>query len=485
MKTRLLSTAAAAALLAAGFASAESLPLSSVNKANEVIDAAIEAHGGAEALDGLKSLVQENRFVGFAVGQSRKPGEPWDQNESHNFSAVDLENEVFVTRNKGEAGGFTFDTGTIINGEESYQLDFRGKTAAPIAEPDYDTNSGPTIRVTPPLIIKQLMARRQTSHWLGEVDIDGRKHDVITLVMEVGPALSLYIDQESHMLTRMERVLPPFGQVEYEFSDYRTIDGVAFNESFKLYVNGSQNIIFEDLVQKVNAPIEQYTAVPAELQRIPAITPDDMNLNEIEEGVFLVGGNGAYGLFVEMQDHVVAIGGTQGVADRIKEMRKEISDKPVRYGVLTHHHSDHIPGTADYVAAGATVITFKENEEVVRAAAGDQEVTLEFVNDRMTLGSGDRRVELYNIGPTPHAENMLIAYLPSEGIVFEADHFQQPRTGPIPPGVSNTVALAAALDRLGLDYRTIVGAHSPRVGSSEDLKTAASRAASLAAAGGQ
>lgn len=485
MKTIFVATAASTLLLAGNIACAESLPLTAVNKANDVIDAAIEAHGGADALDSLTSLVQENRFIGFAVGQSRKPAEPWDRNEQHNFSAVDLENEVFVTRNKGETGGFVFDTGTIINGEESYQIDYRNNTAAPIAEPDFDTNSGPTIRVTPPLIMKQLMARRHTSHWLGEVDIDGRKHDVITLVMEVGPALSLYIDQETHMLGRMERVLPPFGQVEYEFGDYRTIDGIAFNESFKLYVNGSQNIIFEDLVQKVNVPVGEYTALPDTLQRIPAITPDDMNLNEIEEGVFLVGGNGTYGLFVEMPDHVVAIGGTQGAADRIKELRKEIPDKPITYGVLTHHHSDHVPGTADYAAEGATVITFRENEEVVRAAAGDAEVRLEFVEDRLTLGSGERRIELYNIGPTPHAENMLIAYLPKEGIVFEADHFPQPRTGPIPPAVPNTVAFAQALNGLGIEYKTIVGAHSPRVGSREDLLASVGHSSAAVASGGQ
>ena len=85
------------------------------------------------------------------------------------------------------------------------------------------------MRVTPALLVKQLMERRQTSHWLGEVEFDGRAHDVITLVMEVGPALALYIDQDTHMLTRMECVLPPFGQVEYRFLDYTMIDGIAFN----------------------------------------------------------------------------------------------------------------------------------------------------------------------------------------------------------------------------------------------------------------
>lgn len=481
MKGRYLMTTAVSMLLACAPALADSIPLQAVNKANEVIDRAIDAHGGADNLAGLSTFVLTSKFTNYAVGQSRKPGKPWDENHTNNFAAIDLDNEIYVARNAGETGGFIFDNATIINGGESYQIDHRRGTAAPIAEPNYDAASGPTIRITPALLIKQLMARRHTSHWLGEAVIDGRTHDIVTLVMEVGPALSMYFDRESGMLVRMERVLPPFGQVEYAFLDYETVDGIALNTRFELYVNGDINLVVDGMRQQINVPIEQYTALPPDLQRIAAVTPNEFGSNEIEEGVFLIGGNGAYGLFVEMEDYVVAIGGTQGAADRIAELRKAIPDKPIRYGVLTHHHSDHVPATADYAAEGATVITFAENEEVVRAAAGDAEVELQFVDDHLTLGRGDRRVELYDIGPTPHVEHLLIAYLPGEGIVFEADHFPQPQTGPMPPAVPNTVAFARALNELGLDFKAIVGAHTPRVATPEDLAAMLSHPSAAAA----
>ena len=470
MKRSNVLSIAGVVLVSTGLAWAESIPLRAVNKANEVIDAAIQAHGGAEAIDGVQTFTRKTTFKNSAVGQSLRPGQPWDQNESQNFAAIDLENEIYYTKAKGEGGGFTFSNATLINGEDSYQMDFRRGTAAPIAQPNYDNASGPTIRVTPVLLMKQLMARRQTSHWLGVEDVDGRPHDIITLVMEVGPALSMYFDQETHMLNRMERVLPPFGQVEYLFQDYAMVDGVAVNANFTLLVNGDVNILMEDMIQRVNVPIDQYVAVPSKLQKIAAVTPNEFGSEEIDEGVFLVGGNGAYSLFVEMDDHIVAIGGTQGVADRNAEILGQIEDKPIRYGVLTHHHNDHIPGTADYAAEGITVITFEDNAEVVRAAAGGNDVELQFVEDRLTLGSGDRRVELYNIGPTPHVENMLIAYLPKEGIIFEADHFPQPQTGPMGPAVPATKAFARALDELGLRYNRIVGAHSPRIGTPADLQ---------------
>jgi glyoxylase-like metal-dependent hydrolase (beta-lactamase superfamily II) len=220
--------------------------------------------------------------------------------------------------------------------------------------------------------------------------------------------------------------------------------------------------------------------VPENLEKVAAIAPDPLSTQEIDEGVFLIGGNGTYALFVEMDDHVVAIGGTQTVPASIAEMRKVIADKPIRYGVLTHHHSDHVPGAAAYAAEGATIITFKENETVVRKAAGSDDAKLEFVEDSMTLTDGSRSVVLYNIGPTPHAENILIAYLPDQGIIFEADHFPQPLNGVIPPAVPATVAFAAALDKLDLQYTKIVGAHSPRVASPADLKTALFRESAAA-----
>ncbi|MGK2925721.1 MAG: MBL fold metallo-hydrolase, partial [Lysobacterales bacterium] len=443
---RQLILTAAILLLTSGAALAESLPLRSVNQANAVIDAAVEAYGGTEALDALQTVAQKQNFTTYATGQSRKPGPPWDEGKASNFNAIDLENEIFVNHNAGEGGGFVFDQGVIINDDKSWQLNHFAGTAAPLAEPDYDTQSGPFIRVTAPLLIKQLLARRQAAHWLGEAEVDGRMHDIVTLVMETGPGLALYFDRQNHMLTRMERALPPFGQVEYQFLDYATSDGVPFNQTLRLFVNGEPNLVLEVLETQVNQPLDRWLEVPATLERVAAVRPDALASQEIDEGVFLIGGNGTYSLFVEMADHVVAIEGTTVVPDAIKELRKQVPDKPIRYGVLTHHHSDHIPGAAAYAQEGATIVTFKENETLVREAAKDPDAKLQFVDQRLSLSDGSRTVEFHDIGPTPHAEHILIAYLPAEGIIFEADHFPQPPTGGIPPAVPATVAFARALD---------------------------------------
>jgi glyoxylase-like metal-dependent hydrolase (beta-lactamase superfamily II) len=450
---------------------ADTLPLRSVNKANEVITAALAANGGEEALKNLNTLVLQADFKAHATNQSRGTEPPWDVNPQTNFNALDLNRKFIYTEASGTGGGFDFSGGTLIDGETGWQLDYRGGTAQPIAEPDFLATAGPFIRVTPPLVMKQLAERRQFSHWLGQVKIDGRDHDIITLVMATGPGLSLYLDSETRLLTRMERVLPPFGQVEYRYGDYETVAGFPFNRTFHLLINDEPNIDSQITSIEVNAPVERYAEVPGSLKQVAEQTPDEFNLQEIDEGVFLVGGNGAYGLLVEMQDYLVAIGGTQGAKQRIEEVAKH-SSKPLRYGALTHQHSDHTPAAADYAAAGVTIVASQAHEAVVRTASNSKDVKFEGVKDRMVLDDGSRRIEFIDIGPTAHTEHLLIAWLPDEKLIFEADHVQLPRSGPIPPAVQSTRDFAAAIARLGLDYQRIVSAHSSRVGTPADLQAA-------------
>ena len=474
MKKLIVISISAGLMLATPFVSAEeTLPLKAVNRAGEVIDAALEAYGGAEAITNLNSVERKSHFTTWATNQSRSPGPPWDEAEQMNFAAIDFENETFVGKNKGSGNGFDFDGSQIIKGEEGWQVSYRAGTVTPIAEPDFNATSGPFIRVTAPLLVKQLQNRRQTSHWLGEVEFEGRPHDVITLVMEVGPALSLYFDKETHLLSRSERVLPPFGQVDYRFTDYETVDGIPFSNTFKLYVNDQPNIFIDIKSTKVNQSLDKYAAVPQDLKMVEAAppAPTEVEVQEVKEGVFLVGSGGTYAMFVEMSDHIVAVGGTAGIPERIKALREVVKDKPIKYGVMTHHHNDHVMGVPAYQGEDAVVLTVKENEAVMRAAATDAEsLKLQYVEDKYVFDDGSRKLEIIDIGPTPHVEHLLVAWLPEEGILFEADHFPNPTNGQMAPAQPVTQRLAEAISEKGLDVKIIVGSHSPRVASVDDLR---------------
>ena len=451
---------------------AQNFTQDNVDQVTAVIDAATEAYGGEAAVSGLTTLVVEARSVNHAVGQSRGTEPPWDRNESQSLNAIDLQESIFANRAEFNGGGFETRTGTVIDGDESVRMDYRAGTVARIAEPNFAQTSGPFVRVTPVLLLRALKERAANAHYLGQVTVDGRPQHAIGFSMTVGPAITLYFDRETHLLTRSERMFAGAGLVRYEFSDYAMIDGIPFNRRFRLFLNDDLNSERSIVSVAINAPLDAHLVVDERLKAIPEVAPDPLTRQEVADGVWLIGGSGTYAMFVDMGGFVFAAGGTAGIGQRIDSLREVVGDKPIRYGMLTHHHFDHVVGVPDYEREGATVLAAAAHETVVREAGGEA-LKFEAVVERQRIESSGRTVEIIDIGPTAHTEHLLVAYLPEEGVLFEADHFALPASGPIPPAVSSTRTFAEALERAGLDdVRYILSAHSPRFATPADLATA-------------
>ena len=459
--------------VASGDACADNFTEKNTDKAKEVIAAAVEAHGGSALTDDLKTLVIENETTNFAVDQSRGTEAPWDETYGSGVNAINLEDSVFANRAVNTGGGFQGDNGTIINGDESYQMDFRAGTVARIGEPDYATTSGPFVRVTPALLIRALNDRAANAHYLGETSVNGVDYDIIGFSMTVGPAISMYIDKETHYLRRSERVFPGFGLVEYAFDDYEIVNGIPFNKTFELFLNGDSNLQRTNVSMQVNTSIDEYLAVDSRLASVPELSPDPLTRQEIADGVWLIGGAGTYAMFVDMGEYIFSAGGTAGIPDRIESLREVVGDKPISYSMMTHHHFDHVQGVAAFEAEGATLIGSAAHEKIIRRAAENGEaLRFDGVTDKLTLETADRRVDIIDLGPTAHTEHLLVAYLPAEGILFEADHFAMPRVGPVPPAVDSTKTFAEALASKELSITKILSAHSPKAATMDDLKTA-------------
>ncbi len=464
--------------LSASVVCAENFTQLNTDKAKAIIDSAIEAHGGDELLEDLQTLIVETRTVNHSVDQSRGTDAPWDTSVNESVDAIDLQNSIFVNKAKGSGGGFENHNATIINGDQSYQMDLRAGTVAQIAEPDYATASGPFVRVTPALLLRTLKDREANAYFLGETMVDDVDYNIVGFSMTVGPAISLYFEKGTNFLRRSERVFPGFGLVEYRFDDYIQKGDVPYNQSFTLYLTGDVNLEREIKSVRINEPLGDLLDVPTELVAIPELQPDPLTRQELDDGVWLIGGNGTYAMFVDMGDYIFAAGGTAGIPERIESLREVVADKPIRYGMLTHHHFDHVLGVTAYENEGATVIAAEAHERIARRAAADGErLDLTLVEDRMTLEANGRKVEIIDIGPTAHTEHLLVAWLPEEGILFEADHFAMPRVGPVPPAVTSTRTFAQALARNELEVKHFVSAHSPKTGTPASLEEALNRAA--------
>jgi glyoxylase-like metal-dependent hydrolase (beta-lactamase superfamily II) len=219
--------------------------------------------------------------------------------------------------------------------------------------------------------------------------------------------------------------------------------------------------------------------VAAEGYRQVSAPPTDFPqaVETLAPGVHLIrnlSGQNQNTIAVEFADHVVALeapGTSDGADAVIARIRELVPGKPIRYVATTHHHGDHIGGMRSFIAEGATVITTPGNRGVIeRMAAASQNDRLarnprkpEFLlieGGRRVLKDATRTLELIDIGPNPHAKEMVIAWLPGEKVVYQGDLFFVPANdAPFGPAQASTASFARKLRALGLPYERIASVH--------------------------
>ena len=94
---------------------------------------------------------------------------------------------------------------------------------------------------------------------------------------------------------------------------------------------------------------------------------------------------------------------------------------------------------------------------------------IETIDDKRAFDDGMHKVELYRFA-SPHAGEMIVAYLPKEKILFEADMLDIPDAGS-PVAGEDTVDFANQIEKLGLQVETLIPVHG-KIGTLADLKTA-------------
>jgi glyoxylase-like metal-dependent hydrolase (beta-lactamase superfamily II) len=160
----------------------------------------------------------------------------------------------------------------------------------------------------------------------------------------------------------------------------------------------------------------------------------------------------------------------------IGETKKVIPNKPIRYGVISHHHFDHTSGLPAVVAEGITIVTHETNRAFLMNAlsaprtlapdsmskSGRKPKIEGIVGDKRVFQDATRTVEVHLIRGLPHADGLLVAYLPQEKILAYADMFNLPAAdNPVPnPPVVGTMVFLDNIDRLKLEPEKILSVHS-------------------------
>ena len=472
-------------------------PQRSYQQARRVLDDAIEATGGLEALRGIKDFTLKEKGKLYARFQSPGAEPPFAAGISEETFIVDTDRGLVFDDLKASNTGFNNWTKTVIKGTDGQLFDMWSKTATPLANPSVNNFRG-QIRRLPPFVLLEALDRASTLRWVGEDEIGGRKQKVISVLRPDNQVLTLSLDAQTNLLTKYGYLYadPVTGdsEIAQTYSGYHTVGKLKLPTARALYNSGGviQEAEYTDL--EINTrPADSLFRGPEGFEKLaaPPATPPPPAVSKIAEDVYILEGlnGGTHNvLFVAFNDYVLVVEAPEQIiynnnsVQALAKIKETVPGKPIKYLVLTHHHSDHAGGFREYVGEGATIVTTNETKNFLEKAAGaessllpklsaNHKLNIETVENKKRVFQDDKHiVELYDIGPNPHANEILVAYLPKEKILFQADMLNAAPNGIFPIAQDPTISFSEKLQQLGLDVEKIYAVHS-RAATPEELRT--------------
>jgi glyoxylase-like metal-dependent hydrolase (beta-lactamase superfamily II) len=312
---------------------------------------------------------------------------------------------------------------------------------------------------------------------------------------------------------------PFYGDMDYEmrYTQYQDFGGVKFPMLLHTHqadprLNPAHNYYeYKVTSVKPNAPV---TTIPVpDAVRTAVIPPARVESQLLAPGVWLMGGGTHNSLLVEFKNYLAVVEAPNNEARSlavIAEAYRLLPSKPIQYVINTHHHFDHSGGLRTYLSQGTTIVTHETNKQYyldilfhpaprelepdrmakyspmywisrrpapIETVAGEVRGTASY-----GIGDADRFLQVFHVQDMAyelgdpsyrqghHSPDMLIAYLPKERILFNADLYSPPAPGAQLPA-SPTAAqktLHQNIRKLKLDVAQHVPVHG-RVGTNDEF----------------
>ena len=199
-----------------------------------------------------------------------------------------------------------------------------------------------------------------------------------------------------------------------------------------------------------------------------------LRLQELGPGVFHVTGGTHNSLLVEMSDHLIVVDTPVTDAQSmwvVNETRSRFPGKPIRWVVLTHHHMDHAGGVRGFLGEGAVLVVgqgagahFRRVLSAPMTRNPDMKPRefynnpiLEVPESHVMSDSRGRQVIVYVV-ENPHVKGMLMASVPDAKLGFVTDIWTP---GPPLPAKPNPGLLSVvnAVKKHGIPVERVAGGH--------------------------
>jgi glyoxylase-like metal-dependent hydrolase (beta-lactamase superfamily II) len=424
----------------------------------------------------LKTVQYSATGLDFALGQAPNPSSPWPKFINKSYTrAINFEtpaSRVDRVRVQGEHPPRGGGQQPVVGEQPQNQTIIVGASTPWVQQLE--------ILMMPHGFLRAAAARNAS---VEAKTIGGKKYNVVSFVGDNKAKVNGYINAQ-HMVERVETWIDNqfLGDMLFEaiYSDYRDAGGAQFPMHI-VQKQGGHPIFDLNLTDvKVNAavdiqPPQGRGAAPA---AAAAPAPPAPQPEKLGDGVYLITGGYAV-IAVDFKDYIAIIESGQNEARAlavIAEAKRLIPNKPIKYLINTHSHIDHSGGLRGFVAEGSTILTHQTNKAYLektlslphtlnpdKAQQNGKKPIVEGVGEKKVLTDGTHVIELYHLQNFTHHDGMLIAYLPKEKVLLEADGYNPQPTTATPPNPPSpfTTSLLDNILRLKLDVQRIVPVHYP------------------------
>ena len=451
-------------------------------------DAKAVLDGAVKAMGDVNSLQFSGSGAYFAFGQAYTPGAEWPRFGVKSYSrTVDYETPAMrdeYVRADGDptarGGGAPLPPGQratqAVSGKLAWnQVGENPPGAAPAAVADRLHQ----LWITPHGVLKAAAKNNAAV----ETKSDGGKKTTIVsfAVPDLFKARATVNDKNLVDKVESWSTDPVLGDTltETVYADYKDFGGVQFPTKISQKRGGQPTLDLTITEAKAN--------VPADIKAPDSVAQAAVKVqaDKVADGVWYLTGGTHHSVLVEMSDHLIVIEGPQNDARAvavIEEAKKLVPNKPIKYVVNTHKHFDHAGGLAAFAADGAIVITHDASKAFLekslsaprmvqpdKLAKSGKKPVVEGMQEKRVLSDGTRTVELHLIQGTTHDDGIIMAYLPKEKLLVEADVYTPapPNTAPPATPNPNQVALHDNIERLKLSADQILPLHGRKVGMAE------------------
>src|SRR5215471_18028060 len=493
-------------LLALSFAMRDTLR---AQDARGVLQAAVKAINTTN----VKTIQYSGTGWNATVGQSFSPEEDWPRFEVTRYTrTIDYEARLSreeLTRRQGNnpprGGGGTPLQGeqqqvAIVSGNYAWNIDGQNPVPQPgfyLAGISVAEFRQLDILLTPHGFLKAAVAANPTAISLtfpaspGAISQNGKATMASFTAMGKYRVNGTFNDENMLELVQTWIPNPVYGDMLYElrYTNYKDFGGVKSPTVLHIHQGDPRLSVAHNSMEITLTNVQANVSVPAmtapdAVQKATA-PRERAESQKLADGVWLIAGGTHNSLAVDFRDFVTVIEAPLNEERSlavIAEVNKLIPNKPIKYVVNTHHHFDHSGGLRTYLAQGATIVTHQANKEYYEQvlfstaprtlqpdrfstyypyfSGGRRPLPIETVNQKYVISDDVRTLDLYPVQGLNHASNMLLAYLPKDQILVNADLYSPPSQGAPDPAVNaNMRTLQRNIQRLRLEVAQHVPIH--------------------------